>query len=49
MWPLDEGYEERKDLYNLYHVLNHCNLFGGSYIAQAEQIIEKLQLNSPQS
>ncbi|GHA62685.1 fructosamine kinase family protein [Photobacterium aphoticum] len=49
VWPLDEGYEERKDLYNLYHVLNHCNLFGGSYIAQAEQIIEKLQLNSPQS
>ncbi|MGF1700185.1 fructosamine kinase family protein [Photobacterium makurazakiensis] len=44
IWPLDEGYRERKDLYNLYHVLNHCNLFGGSYITQAEQLIEKLGL-----
>ncbi|MFV8440407.1 fructosamine kinase family protein, partial [Vibrio owensii] len=25
--PLSAGYEERKDIYNLYHVLNHCNLF----------------------
>ncbi|MDV5168477.1 fructosamine kinase family protein [Photobacterium rosenbergii] len=44
VWPLDDGYEERKDLYNLYHVLNHCNLFGGSYITQAEQMMEKLGL-----
>lgn len=44
VWPLDEGYLERKELYNLYHVLNHCNLFGGSYIAQAEHSIEKLGL-----
>ncbi|MGR5145739.1 fructosamine kinase family protein [Photobacterium alginatilyticum] len=44
VWPLDEGYQERKELYNLYHVLNHCNLFGGSYIAQAEHSIKKLGL-----
>ncbi len=44
VWPLDAGYEERRDLYNLYHVLNHCNLFGGDYLLQAEHIISKLGL-----
>ncbi|MBR5422260.1 MAG: fructosamine kinase family protein [Lachnospiraceae bacterium] len=29
--PLQPGYEERRDLYNLYHLLNHLNLFGLSY------------------
>jgi protein-ribulosamine 3-kinase len=28
-WPLDNGYQQRKILYNLYHILNHYNLFGG--------------------
>ncbi len=41
-YPLDAGYETRKQLYNLYHVLNHLNLFGGSYGAQAERMIEQL-------
>jgi len=41
-WPLHEGYETRRDLYNLYHILNHANLFGGSYVPQAEQILMKL-------
>jgi protein-ribulosamine 3-kinase len=40
--PLDRGYAARKDLYNLYHVLNHANLFGGGYAAQAERMIERL-------
>jgi protein-ribulosamine 3-kinase len=40
--PLDRGYAARKTLYNLYHVLNHANLFGGGYAAQAEQMIERL-------
>lgn len=44
VWPLDEGYESRKPLYNLYHILNHCNLFGGTYIAQAERMIDELGL-----
>jgi fructosamine-3-kinase len=35
-YPLDDGYRERKTLYNLYHVLNHLNLFGGGYLKQAE-------------
>lgn len=40
--PLDSGYSRRKDLYNLYHCLNHFNLFGGSYAQQSQAIIEKL-------
>jgi len=40
--PLDQGYAVRKGLYNLYHVLNHANLFGGGYAAQAERMIERL-------
>ena len=35
-WPLEEGYEVRKQLYNLYHLLNHFKLFGGAYAQQAE-------------
>lgn len=41
-WPLHEGYRIRKQLYLLYHTLNHFNLFGGGYGAQAEAIIHGL-------
>jgi len=41
-WPLDPGYRRRRDLYNLYHVLNHLNLFGGGYRAQAQGMIRAL-------
>lgn len=41
-WPLDPGYPLRKLLYNTYHVLNHLNLFGGGYGAQAEAMMERL-------
>jgi protein-ribulosamine 3-kinase len=41
-WPLDDGYRARRDFYNLYHVLNHANLFAGGYVAQAAQSIERL-------
>ena len=41
-WPLDPGAGVRRDLYNLYHVLNHLNLFGGGYRAQAAAMIERL-------
>ena len=41
-WPLDAGHEIRKTLYNLYHVLNHYNLFGGGYAGQAERMIARL-------
>jgi len=41
-WPLDAGYTLRKDLYNLYHVLNHVNLFGGAYVSQAHALTASL-------
>lgn len=41
-YPLDAGYKTRRHLYNLYHVLNHLNLFGGGYGAQAQRMIEQL-------
>jgi fructosamine-3-kinase len=41
-YPLDEGYAVRKTLYNLYHVLNHLNLFGGGYLSQAQGMIDRL-------
>ena len=41
-WPLDTGYPVRRTLYNLYHVLNHLNLFGGGYGAQAEGMMQRL-------
>jgi protein-ribulosamine 3-kinase len=41
-YPLDSGYKTRKTLYNLYHILNHLNLFGGGYLSQAESMIEQL-------
>ena len=40
--PLDDGYRLRRDLYNLYHVLNHLNLFGQSYLGRAENMISSL-------
>ncbi len=39
--PLHSGYKERFDLYNLYHLLNHANLFGGSYLASVSAILKK--------
>ncbi len=41
-WPLDSGYAVRKTLYNLYHILNHLNLFGGGYAGQAERMMASL-------
>ncbi|MEB3290442.1 MAG: fructosamine kinase family protein [Leptolyngbya sp.] len=41
-YPLEEGYARRKTLYNLYHILNHFNLFGGSYEAQANRMMDQL-------
>ncbi len=41
-WPLDGDYRVRRDFYNLYHVLNHANLFAGDYVRQSEQSIERL-------
>ena len=42
VWQLDDGYRQRKSIYNLYHVLNHFNLFGGGYANQAQRIIRQI-------
>jgi len=41
-WPLSPGSEARSELYQLYHVLNHANLFGGGYGRDAHGRIRKL-------
>jgi protein-ribulosamine 3-kinase len=38
-FPQNSGYEERKQIYNLYHLLNHLNLFGVSYLASVESTV----------
>ena len=40
--PLDSGYAHRKTLYNLYHCLNHYNLFGSGYASQAQAMTNEL-------
>ncbi|MFA7593140.1 MAG: fructosamine kinase family protein [Thiohalobacteraceae bacterium] len=41
-WPLETGYPLRRTLYNLYHVLNHLNLFGGGYHDQVVGMLRRL-------
>lgn len=43
-FPLPEGYERRKHLYNLYHLLNHLNLFGSGYLGQVKATLSLLRL-----
>ncbi len=38
-FPQNPGSEERKQMYNLYHLLNHLNLFGGSYLSSVESTV----------
>ena len=35
------GYDDRRDLYNLYHLLNHLNLFGSSYLYSVARTIDR--------
>jgi protein-ribulosamine 3-kinase len=42
VFPIDSGYRQRRELYNLYHILNHANLFGADYISQAGRTIKSL-------
>ena len=42
-WPLTESYQWRKPVYQLYHLLNHCLLFGDSYHSATTLIIDNLQ------
>lgn len=41
-YPLDDGFSLRKTFYNLYHILNHLNLFGGGYHGQALNMMERV-------
>jgi fructosamine-3-kinase len=41
-WPLAPGYEERVPLYQLYFLMVHVNLFGRSYLAQAEHALHSI-------
>ena len=41
-YPIDPGYKKRRELYNLYHILNHYHLFGGSYRQQSANTISNL-------
>jgi len=41
-FPLSDGYRLRRDLYNLYHILNHLNLFGTAYLSRCENMIDSL-------
>ena len=38
-YPLEPGWELREKIYNLYHVLNHANIFGPSYLGQATELL----------
>jgi fructosamine-3-kinase len=46
-WPLPSDHRRRVDLYNLYHLLNHANLFGGGYDAQVRELIHRLLRDGP--
>ena len=41
-YPLLPGHREREPIYQLYHILNHYTIFGGSYGSQAERILSRL-------
>lgn len=43
IWPPTDGYRERQALYQLYHVLNHLNLFGSAYLEQAMRLLRELR------
>ena len=42
-YPLAEGYQRRKHVYNLYHLLNHLNIFGGGYLGQVKSTLGLLR------
>ncbi len=43
IWPLDKYSKDRIDIYNLYHLLNHANMFGGSYKENSLKILKDLR------
>jgi len=41
VFPLEPGYRQRFPIYNLYHLLNHLNLFGSGYLSQVRSILHR--------
>ena len=41
-FPLDDGFAVRKIFYNIYHIINHLNMFGGGYHGQAINMLEQV-------
>lgn len=41
-YPLDDGFAVRKTFYNIYHIINHLNMFGGGYHGQAIHMLEQV-------
>ncbi len=42
VYPLDDGFVVRKIFYNIYHIINHLNMFGGGYHGQAIQMLKQV-------
>lgn len=42
LFPRPPGYELRETIYNLYHILNHFVLFGGSYLNESYRLIDRI-------
>ena len=42
-WPLEPGWKERFEIYNLYHLMNHLNLFGEGYGSAVDNILEPFE------
>jgi protein-ribulosamine 3-kinase len=40
-YPLEKGWKERLDIFNLYPLLIHLNLFGSGYLGSVERIVRK--------
>jgi fructosamine-3-kinase len=40
-WPLEKGFEKRMEIYQLYYLMVHVNLFGGGYVAQVQNILKR--------
>ena len=42
VWPLADGYSSREPMLNLFHALNHLNIFGGGYLRQSKALMAEI-------
>ena len=42
IFPIKKGFENRIIIYNFYHILNHANMFGGSYFRQVKDYVKSI-------